>query len=402
MASISPVPSPSAVLSPGPSPAVRKGNGRFFDNQTYHFETLRALGYILTGGADTSEVLETVKLVTEGDSQSWYAAWEATADRVRGLAECTVDPISRGAAYLRAHNYQRTGEFLLAPDDPKRPPSWEKSLAYYYRGLDALAVPYERIAVPYAGASLRALYLPGPQGADRKPLIVTVGGFDSTLEELYFVIGPPALERGYPVLLYEGPGQGQALRDGMTFTHEWEKPTTAVLDEFLRTHAKPPKIVIMGMSMGGYFAPRAAAFEPRIDGVVAFDTAFDLAEIVDRILAAAANPVATKNPDVVWAFENALWTMGTKGLDDSRKAFAPYTLAPVAARIRQDVLILQGTEDQFVPFHQAADFEKALVNARSVTTRIFDRASGGAAHCQAGNLTLVHAAVFDWLRAKFA
>jgi hypothetical protein len=65
------------------------------------------------------------------------------------------------------------------------------------------------------------------------------------------------------------------------------------------------------------------------------------------------------------------------------------------------VLILAGAEDHFIPFHQAADFEKSLINARSVTTRIFDRPSGGAAHCQGGNTALVHAAVFDWLLEKF-
>jgi dienelactone hydrolase len=82
-------------------------------------------------------------------------------------------------------------------------------------------------------------------------------------------------------------------------------------------------------------------------------------------------------------------------------AIAPYTLEPIAHRIRQDVLILAGAEDHFIPFHQTADFEKALVNARSVKTKMFDRPSGGAHHCQAGNLTLVHAAIFDWLLATF-
>ena len=108
-----------------------------------------------------------------------------------------------------------------------------------------------------------------------------------------------------------------------------------------------------------------------------------------------------KNIDVSWGYRNALWTMGTKDVDETIKAFAAYTLAPVADRIRQDVLILAGTEDHFIPFHQTADFEKALVNARSVTTRIFDGPSGGAGHCQGGALTLYHAAVFDWLLEKF-
>ena len=84
-------------------------------------------------------------------------------------------------------------------------------------------------------------------------MIVLVGGYDSILEEMYPVIGKAALDRGYSVLIYEGPGQGEPLRKyGMKFTHEWEKPTSAVLDEFLRTHDKPAKIVLLGMSMGGY------------------------------------------------------------------------------------------------------------------------------------------------------
>ncbi len=118
------------------------------------------------------------------------------------------------------------------------------------------------------------------------------------------------------------------------------------------------------------------------------------------LLAAAKNALAMKNPDVSWAYRNALWTMGTKDVDETIEASAAYTPAPVADRIRQDVLILAGTEDHFIPFHQTADFEKVLINASSVATRIFDRPSGGAGHCQMGDLTLVHAVVLDWLLEK--
>ena len=379
-----------------------KGNGRFFTNQTYHFETLRMMGYIPSGGADTGEILETVKVISEGDAQSWFEAWSATVNRVTTLAELTVDPMSKSAAYMRAHNYQRTGEFLLPPDDPKRAPSWTKTIGLFDKGLEAGGIRHERMTVPYEGASLRALYLPGGPGSERKPLVVVVGGFDSILEELYFVIGVPAVQRGYSALLYEGPGQGDALRArGLTYIPDWERPNGAVLDEFLRTHAKPSTIVLVGMSMGGYFAPRAAAFDARIEGVVAFDVCYDFGASASRILSAVANPLAARNPDVMWGYHNALWTLGTKGLDDTMKAVAAFTLAPIADCIRQDVLILAGADDHFVPQDQAARFEQALVNARSVTTRTFDRLSGGAEHCQAGNLTLIYAAVFDWLLATF-
>jgi pimeloyl-ACP methyl ester carboxylesterase len=304
---------------------------------------------------------------------------------------------------MRASTYQRLAEFLLAAHDPRRPASLDKEVRWFFQGLDALGVRYDYFSAPYQNGRLRALYLPGPAGSEKKPLIMAVGGYDSILEEKYPVIGKAALDRGYSVLIYEGPGQREPLRKyGLKFTPAWEKPTTAVLDEFLRTHDKPAKVVLFGMSMGGYLAPRAAAFEHRIDGVVAYDVCFDLYEAAARTFGAVKqNPLVLKNPGASWAYHNALWTMGTTNVDQTLEAFSHYKLASIADRIRQDVLILAGTEDHFIPFHQVADFERSLVNARSVTTRIFDRASGGGEHCQCGNTSLVHAAVFDWLLQRF-
>ncbi|MGA2781808.1 MAG: alpha/beta fold hydrolase [Smithella sp.] len=254
------------------------GHSRYFTDQTYHHLTLRALGEIPYAGADTGEILETIKHIRAGDSNSWFEAWERTANRVAERARTVLDPTSRGRALLRAHNYYRTAEFLLAPGDHRRAATWEKNIREFYEGLDALGVHYERIRVPYGAHHLNALYFPGSESAKTKPLIVACGGFDSTMEELYFVIVAGALERGYSVLVYEGPGQGSVLREqGLTFTPEWERPTGALLDAFLQSHPRPVRIVLFGMSMGGYLAPRAAAFDERIDGVVAFDVLFDMA-----------------------------------------------------------------------------------------------------------------------------
>jgi hypothetical protein len=105
---------------------MRLGIGRFFVTENFHFQTLRALMEIPAGSADTNEVLETLKLIVDGDVQSWYAAWSAMSDRVFMLAERTIDRISKGNAYLRSHNYQRTAEFLLprpTPSARRRGPS---------------------------------------------------------------------------------------------------------------------------------------------------------------------------------------------------------------------------------------------------------------------------------------
>ncbi|MBX3493315.1 MAG: alpha/beta hydrolase [Parvibaculum sp.] len=397
-------------------PAMDQGQSRFFADQTYHFQTLRALNVIPSGGADTQEVLETIKHIRAGDPQSWFEAWEATGDRVYALANNTNDRLSRGRAYFRAHSYYRTGEFLLLPDDPQRPAAWEKNVTAFYKGLDTLGITYKRIEVPYGEHHLNAVYYPGPAGAETKPLIVFVGGFDSTLEELYFALGAAALERGYSVLTYEGPGQGSVLREqDLPFTHEWEKPNGAVLDTFLQSHVKPTKIVLVGMSMGGYLAPRAAAFDERIDGVVAFDVFYDLNGapqvpntalwLRDHGFGFLVNAIIGirkyLSPGFAWVVDNAMWTTGTKAPLDAFDTFKPYTLENVASQIRSDVLILAGQDDHFVPIEQVEQFEKALTHARSTTSVIYDRESGGAEHCQLGASTLWHATFFDWMIEKF-
>ena len=402
--------------------ALRRGDvgkDRFFADQSYHFQTLRVMNDVPSDGADTAEVLETIKHIRSGDAQGWFRAWSNTGDRVTRLAAATTDRIAKGRALLRAHNYCRTAEFFLPPDDAKRPVSAAKNIQLFYAGLDALGVVYEKIKVPYGeGHHLEAVYYPAAEDGARRPLIVLGGGYDSTLEELYFVLVKDAREHGYAVLTYDGPGQGSALRDqGLKFTHEWEKPVKAVVDTFLTVHSRPHNIVLVGMSLGGYLAPRAAAFDQRIDGVVSYDVWFDWGATGLRYVPAGAfwlrdhgfgavvdmvvRVKAALSPGFAWASNNGMWTLGTKRPLDTITEMQKFTLAGVAQRIKGDVLILAGTEDHFVPFDQVATFEKALTAARSVTTKIYDRASGGAEHCQLGAQSLWHADFFDWMAVKF-
>ena len=275
---------------------------------------------------------------------------------------------------------------------------------------------YERISIPYDSHHLSAVYYPGPAGAESRPLLVVVGGYDSTLEELYVGLAAAAHQRGYSVLTYEGPGQGGVLREqGLAMVADWEKPNSAVLDTFLAGHPKPRKIVLLGESLGGYLAPRAAAFEPRIDGVVAYDIWFDGFAVATRHVPAFifwlhehghddwVESLAQRNPDAGsrWAVENGQWVFGVHGMFAVLDAFKAYSLAPVAARISQDVLLLAGTEDHFVPIEQLEQTRRALTGARSVTAVSFDAASGGSLHCQMGAPSLWQGVLFDWMAAKF-
>jgi len=378
------------------------GNRRLFADPAYHFQALRVLNEVASGGADVTECLETIGLIHGGDAGGWYDAWAAMAKRNVARAEGARDQVSKGLAYLRAHNYWRAAEFLLKPDDVRRPSAWIAQVDAFDRGLNALGVAHERTSVPYEKGALRSTFYPGPDGWETKPLIVFVGGEDSTLEELYFALVPAAHRRGYGVLTYEGPGQGAALREhGLFFTPQWEKPNAAVFDAYLGSHAIPPSIVLVGMSMGGYLAPRAAAFEPRIDGVVSFDVLYDFPEIARHYAALARDPATSGSSGVSGLIESVRWTFGVQTLEEILEISSGYALADVAGKISCDVLALAGTEDEFVPVAQVAAYVAALTAARSVESAIYDRASGGAEHCQEGASTLWHETFFDWLLRRF-
>jgi alpha-beta hydrolase superfamily lysophospholipase len=392
------------------------GHPRFFADQTYYFETIRVLSDIQPAGGDSAEALQAIPEIKSGDAESWYAAWSKAGDRAMALANATRESTGKGDALLRAHNYYRSAEFFLAPSDPRRPAIWKKNADAFYAGLDALKVDYERIRVPYGTHHLNAVYYPGGAGAETKPLIVLVGGYDSTMEELYFHLVYAAHRRGYSVLTYEGPGQGSVLREqGLTFTPEWERPNGAVLDAFLASHPKPNKIVLVGESMGGYLAPRAAAFDKRIDGVVAYDVFFDGGAIASRNVPSFVFWLRDhgymgvlkflsglrSDPGSDWAQQNGMWTLGAKNPLAVVDAFKAYTLAPVAGRIEADVLALAGADDHFVPADQLGRFQKSLTHARSVTGVVFDRASGASEHCQVGAPSVWQATLFDWMERKF-
>jgi len=393
------------------------GTGRFFRNQTYHHAVLRALNQVAAHGADISEVLQATTRMRAGDEQNWFAGWTALGDRNVTRARSARNRQSRGEALLRAHTYYARAAFYLPWNDPKRPASYDLNRRVFYEGLDTLGVRYEKIDVPFGANTLKAVYYPSPEPVGG-PLIVFHGGYDTIVEELYFFLAAAARARGYSVLTFDGPGQGAPLREqGLPFTHEWEKPTSAVLDAYLATHERPGKMVLIGLSMGGYLAPRAAAFEPRIDGVVSYDIGYDIHDAFvsgvpptlmllrrmgfDKLVDKLAAIGARWSPNLRWALSNGRWTLGAAGLAELLDSVAPYTLAGVADRIRQDVLILAGAEDQFIPLGQVKKFQQALVNARSVTTKVYDRATGGHEHSQLGAPTLWQADFFDWIEEKF-
>jgi pimeloyl-ACP methyl ester carboxylesterase len=358
------------------------------------------------GGGQLEEIREVASRIR--DLADWKREFLALAERA--LAE---ERKANAAAYLRA------AEFFMAPGDP------DKSLAYERQAqlfCELAAGDFESGAVRKAKAAydsghLPALHLSVPEGMQRKGIVVVHGGFDSYAEELYPLVKciPQA---GYETVLFEGPGQGAVIRrQGIPFTTDWEKPVAAVLDHF-----GFDDVTLLGISLGGYLAPRAAAFLPRVQRVIAFDVCWDLFEaglstrpkplrIALRVLLALragqlidklALRQMERDPFSRWAIEHGTHVFGVQRPYDYFRRMKAFTTRHISSLVTQDFLLLAGTEDHYMPldhFHRQA---RALRNVRSFTGRIFTRAESAHTHCQCGNLGLAMNVMLDWIDERSA
>jgi dienelactone hydrolase len=386
----------------------------FDTDEAFSFETLRTVGYTVYGGADIGEVMATAARITPGDVDSWYSEWRALADRVATIADkSTADghAASASSAYLRASNYYRNAEFFLR-DDPWNDPRVADSSARAietFRAAPEIQTQWKRVGIPYEGIELEGYYL-NSSGDEPGPTLLAHGGYDSTVEELFFTAGEAARRRGWNCLIFEGPGQGSALRvNKLPFRHDWEAVVTPVVDFALGLPGvDPERIALVGMSMGGYLAPRAAAFEHRIAACVAYDGVLSMAAAFAQTAAlhesGSEQPVAALDSLIAhlaelpssprWAISNALWVFGGATAQELLDGVREYDLTEVADQITCPMLVCEAENDHFFSgqprmLYEALKCPKTLMK--------FTAAEGAEEHCHVGALTLFHQRMFDWL-----
>ncbi len=412
-------------LAAGQNTAEKKsdtppGQERFrvhFKNPNYDFELLRNMGAAWNGAADIVECLKTADRIKEGDGESWYAQWLALAETVESWGSTSLqagDKVSARQAFLRASNYYRTCNFFIHgdPKDPRIKNSWAKSKKMFLQAAKLSEEYIEPVRIPYADTTLPGyVCCPDDSGKARKTLILQTG-FDGTGEELYYSYGLPALRRGYTVLIFEGPGQGGALiEQGLTFTPQWEKVVSAVVDfAFKRKECDNEKLALMGISMGGYLAPHAAAYEHRLAALIANPGAFDLrgkgfpstkdlAEMEadkndsNKGLRAAMD----KNPGFGWFINNGMFTTGTKTPLDFINFWNQFTLKGIVDKITTPTLVIVGGNDIFYDIPT----QKVLYDKLSCPKTLLEFPCNGyaGAHCQEGALARGAMQIFKWLDA---
>lgn len=385
----------------------------FDDDESFSFETLRAVGYAPYGGADIGEIITTARRITPGDWESWYREWRTLADRIAGIADhCAAagHPTSASNAYLRASNYYRTAEFYLR-DDPRNDPRVADTSARAietFRSSADIQRHWEQVQIPYAGIELDGYFL-NVTGDRPGPTLLAHGGFDSTVEEMYFAVGEAARRYGWNCLIFEGPGQGSALRrHGLAFRHDWEAVVTPVVDAAVTMRGvDSDRLALLGMSMGGYLAPRAAAFEHRIAACIAYDGVFSMAEAMPKIGDSQQVPTAVADAfDTLiahrkqartsprWVLSNALWVFDVATGQELLDEIGKYNLSDVVDRIVCPTLVCDAEDDQFFQgqperLYDALRCPKTLLR--------FTADEGAGEHCHEGALTLFHQRMFDWL-----
>jgi alpha-beta hydrolase superfamily lysophospholipase len=385
-----------------------------FKDQTFSFELLRTIGYAPYGGADIGECLVTASRIRERDFESWYEHWNKTAGRVHALADDALQQgqrVSAREAYLRASNYYRTAEFFLHgnPHDPRILATWGASRTTFRQAVNLMDTPVEQVLIPSEGTFLPGYYYRPDDSHRPRPTLVVHGGYDSTGEELYFLIAAAAMQRGYACLTFEGPGQGALLREQqLPFRPEWEQVVTPVVDFLLtRPEVDPARIALMGISLGGYLAPRAAAFEHRLAALIADDGLYsyrfsEKARAVTRVAALFGRPlghsvlkqVMKRNAGIRWAIENGLFTFQVGSIWDLIEATESWSLEGVAHKITCPTLVCEAEGDHFF-----AGQPKRLYEALSCPKTLlrFTAEDGAEEHCQLGALLLSNHQVLSWL-----
>lgn len=388
-----------------------------FRDQMFSYELLRTASYGIYGGSEIGEVLATVHRIREGDFESWNIEWSRVAERIEALANTSLQAghrISAQQAFLRASNYYRTAEFFLSPRDPRRMETYEKSRTTFWQFLELSGLCVERVRIPYERTILPGYFYRVDDSHTPRRTLISLGGFDSTGEELYFFAAAAALQRGYNVLAFEGPGQGEPLRvRHLPARPDYEVPVRAAVDYLLtRTEVDRKRIALMGTSMGGYYAARAAAFEPRVRALIIHGVFFDLwamqtktkpmlARLGEwkspRSVERALQLAAYFNAELHWEVANGMWVFGTPNPLELLREMRRYSLKDTTGQIQQPTLVLHGERDHFIPREQVDMFYAALKAPK--TLRVFTVEEGAEEHCQIGNMTLLHQVLFDWLDA---
>ena len=378
------------------------------------------LGGTWSGMSDIGEVLDTASRITPDDLSSWPREWQKTAERVQGVADRSLGAghrISAGQAYLRASNYYRAA--LMHHDDPKSPEVLQMartSMDCFRKAVELLSLPAEFVQIPYEGTKLPGWFWRSPVAGPKAPVLIVHQGRDAWAEDNKF-IADAAMQRGYHVLMVHCPGQGMALRElGLPFRPDWEKVITPIIDFALQIPGvDPDRVALMGMSMGGGLAVRAAAFDQRIKILIVNPGVLNWSQVVTDYLSAASPELAAAAqnvendpqafnamiaefskvaPQLQWGITDEMWKHGAKTPAELLVKLKEFNNEPIVDKVTSRVLVMDGEAEAW-SVGQAKPLYEALKSPKDYM--LFTAEDTGLVHCQTGAHAVGTQRLFDWL-----
>ena len=333
-------------------------------------------------------------------TQAFRETWVRMADKLCVLADEDKSRgrlLSAGEKLGRAASYLITAERLQAHGSPGRVALYQRVLDLFAEGVALSGENCERVEIPYEGTHLSALYVraEGATAKDgRAPILVQVNGLDST-KEMKVRVGLPAwlTKRGVSSLIVDQPGTGEALRlHGLTARFDSEHWASRIVDWLeTRDDVDAKRIGMEGVSLGGYFCPRAVAFEPRFAAGVCWGANHDWRDVQKRRLEREGNlPVPH-----YWA--HVCWVWGAKDIADFMKIAEDVHLDGVVERIKVPFLVTHGEKDSQIPLKWAQRTYDQLVNSPKRELKIFTEREGGVQHSSFDNSINAGHYIADWV-----
>lgn len=358
----------------------------FPDNEAFSFQITRLVGEAPAGGADWNEMHLALREMEAGDTDSWYEQWLGLADEVVALADEAAEAgheVTARKARLRAANYYRAAEFYLGSDDERKVPTYDLAAETFRRAAKSMN-NLHRVDIPFENSTLPA-YLLTPHGDETDvPVVVYIGGADSIKEELYFLGAKQLAERGVATLFIEGPGQGEPLRyRDMYVRPDFEVATSSCID-FLEANERvdADRLGVMGVSLGGFYGPRSAAFDDRIEALVAYGACHDVARDCFDFFP----PIR----------EQLEWITGADSQQEARELLSEFTLDGVLDQVTCPTLVCHGENDGIVDPQSAIKTYEGLSNAPR-ELKMWAEEDGGSEHCMVDITVRAVPYMADWL-----
>ncbi|SDT35351.1 alpha/beta hydrolase family protein [Actinoplanes derwentensis] len=342
-------------------------------------------------------ILDLARQGSDVGTEQFMQSWRRVADQVSlQAAEAEKSGHSRtaGQKYLRAGVYLCQAERMLSNSSPLRIPTYQHLLSVMEKSFELIDPSTTRVEVPFEGTTLPAYFTNASTDGTPRPVMIMWNGLDSTKEHMYTSGWPAEMAaRGISVLQVDCPGSGEALRlQGLTARVETEDWAAACVDYLsARPDVRADRIGLVGWSLGGYYVPRAAAFEKRLALAVAWGANHNWGEVQKKRLDREG-----ENP-VPHYWEHVLWVWGAPDIATFIADAERITLNGVVDKITCPFLITHGTNDRQIDVSYAHQSFDQAVNAPKKDLRLFTPEEGGTEHIGLDHLPHVGAYTADWI-----